>query len=159
MNFASTWTRYLQTIETAEVISILFPMLRKSLVLDTRSDLEDGPMARVVPMAESVDDRLRSIKRMRPRFPRPESVTIIPWPKQVQEPQAPGPLGQDHRADDEYREPGNHRQVHHLLREVAAARRRGNRRSNHGQELLHPLGSAQVGYSRHFRKQKRGRHA
>ena len=71
------------TIETAEVISILFPMLRKSLVLDTRSDLEDGPMARVVPMAESVDDRLRSIKRMRPRFPRPESVTIIPWPKQV----------------------------------------------------------------------------
>ena len=71
------------TIEASEVISILFPMLRKSLVLDTRSDLEDGPMARVVPMAESVDDRLRSIKRMRPRFPRPESVTVIPWPKQV----------------------------------------------------------------------------
>lgn len=71
------------TIESSEVISILFPMLRKSLVLDTRSDLEDGPMARVVPMAESVDDRLRSIKRMRPRFPRPESVTVIPWPKQV----------------------------------------------------------------------------
>lgn len=70
-------------IESAEIISIFFPLLRKSLLLDTRSDIEDGPMARVVPMVESVDERFRSLQRMRPRFPHPESVTVIPWPRYV----------------------------------------------------------------------------
>ncbi len=73
----------IRNIETADVISIFFPLLRKTLLLDTRCDIEDGPMVRVVPMVDSVEERFRALKRMRPRLPRPESITVIPWPKYV----------------------------------------------------------------------------
>jgi|KNS12BottometaT_FD_k123_92171_2 hypothetical protein len=73
------------SIESAQVISIFFPLLRKSLILDTRIDIEDGPMVKVVPMVDSLEERCRALKRMRPRLPRlmPEDVTFIPWPKYV----------------------------------------------------------------------------
>jgi len=70
-------------IDTAEVMGIYFPLIRKTLLLDTRSDAVDGPMIRVLPMANSMDERFRSLRRLRPRFPRPESITLIPWPKYV----------------------------------------------------------------------------
>ena len=73
----------IQNIQTAEVICLHFPLLRKTLILDTRSDVEDPPLAKVVPMAKSVEDRFRSLRRLRPRFPQPEKVTIIPWPRYV----------------------------------------------------------------------------
>jgi hypothetical protein len=38
-------------------------------------------MVKVVPMASSVEDRHRALRRLRPRFPRPKTITIIPWPK------------------------------------------------------------------------------
>ncbi|MFQ5872281.1 MAG: hypothetical protein ACE5JL_00565 [Dehalococcoidia bacterium] len=72
-----------KNIESAEVISVFFPLLRKTLLLDTRCDIEDGPMVKVVPMVDSVEERFRVLKRMRPRLPRPESVIVIPWPKYV----------------------------------------------------------------------------
>lgn len=70
-------------LEATEVISIYFPLLRKALLMDTRDDIEDGPMIRVVPMVNSVEERFRSLARIRPRLPRPERITVIPWPKYV----------------------------------------------------------------------------
>ncbi|MEE9286358.1 MAG: hypothetical protein V3V35_11600 [Dehalococcoidia bacterium] len=70
-------------IQSAEVVCLHFPLLRKTLILDVRSDVEDPPIAKVMPMAKSVEDRFRSLRRLRPRFPQPEKVTIIPWPKYV----------------------------------------------------------------------------
>jgi len=70
-----------RSIETAEVISIFFPLLRKTLLLDTRCDIEDGPLVKLVPMVDSVEERFRALKRLRPRLSRPESITVIPWPK------------------------------------------------------------------------------
>ena len=72
-------------IESAQVISIFFPLLRKTLLLDTRQDIEDGPMVKVVPMVDSLEERCRALKRLRPRLPRliPEDVKFIPWPKYV----------------------------------------------------------------------------
>lgn len=72
-----------RSLEIAEVISIYFPLLRKTLLMDTRDDIEDGPMIKVVPMVNSVEERFRSLKKIRPRLPRPESITVIPWPKYV----------------------------------------------------------------------------
>ena len=74
----------IRNIETGEVISIYFPLLRKTLLIDMRYDVEDEPIIRLVPMVDSVEERLRSIRRLRPNFPRPESVTVIPWPKYVE---------------------------------------------------------------------------
>ena len=72
-----------KNLETAEVVCIYFSLLRKTLLIDTRYDVEDEPHVKIVPMANSVEERFRSIKRLRPRFPRPESITVIPWPKYV----------------------------------------------------------------------------
>ncbi len=69
----------MKSVENAEVISIFFPRLRKSLIIDTRFTVEDGPLIKVVPIARSVEDRLRSLKRLRPSFPKPADVAVIPW--------------------------------------------------------------------------------
>jgi len=72
-----------RNIDMAEVMGIYFPLIRKTLLVDPRSDAVDGPMIRVVPMANSMEERFRSLRRLRPRLPRPESITLIPWPKYV----------------------------------------------------------------------------
>lgn len=73
----------LKNIQSAEVISLYFPLFRKVLLADFRHDDMEGPMVRVAPMVDSVDERIRALRRMRPRFGKPESVTLIPWPKYV----------------------------------------------------------------------------
>lgn len=70
-------------IAEAEVISLFFPMLRSALVIDTRHNETDGPMLRIMPMAASPQERLRSIRRLRPGFPRLQSLTLIPWSRYV----------------------------------------------------------------------------
>ena len=68
-----------ETIDDAEVMSLFFPSLRKSLIIDVRTNEKDGPMVRVMPMAASPQERLRGLRRMRPGFPRLRSLTLIPW--------------------------------------------------------------------------------
>lgn len=70
-------------VRSAEVLSIFFPLVRRSLVIDTRFDAEDGPMVRLMPQVNSLEERCRSIRRVRPRFAQPQKVTAIPWPKYV----------------------------------------------------------------------------
>ncbi|MBI4233667.1 MAG: hypothetical protein HY686_04415 [Chloroflexi bacterium] len=72
-----------RTIATADVLSLFFPMVGKALLLDTRYTAEEGPLVKVVPMATSIAERLRSLRRLRPQFPRPESLTVIPWYRSV----------------------------------------------------------------------------
>jgi hypothetical protein len=66
-----------------EIIALYFPLLRKTLLMDTRTNNLDGPMICVVPMAASPEERFKDLIRMRPRFPKPESITIIAWPKLI----------------------------------------------------------------------------
>lgn len=82
-NFRLDPEEIMRNVATAEVICLHFPLFRKTLVIDTRADVEDPPLLRLVPMAKSVEERFRSLKRLRPRFPQPEKVTIIPWPSYV----------------------------------------------------------------------------
>ena len=72
-----------RNIETAQIICLYFPLLRKTLLADTRFDVEDGPLVKIVPMVDSVEERFRTLRRLRPRFPKPDSLTVIPWPKYV----------------------------------------------------------------------------
>jgi hypothetical protein len=73
-----------RAIDTGEIIALYFPLLRKTLLMDTRTTPLDGPMIKVVPMAASAEDRYRELVRMRPRLPKPESINIVPWPKFVE---------------------------------------------------------------------------
>jgi hypothetical protein len=70
-----------RAVDTGEIIALFFPLLRKTLLMDTRTTPLDGPMIKVVPMAASPEDRYRELVRMRPRLPKPESISIVPWPK------------------------------------------------------------------------------
>ena len=75
--------RVIDSIKEAEVISILFAMLRKSLVIDLRPNDEDPPIIRLAPQSRGPEDRLRYIRRQRPSLPRPTNVTMFPWSKSV----------------------------------------------------------------------------
>ena len=70
----------IRNIGNAEVISIYFPLLRKTILIDTRFTEKDLPMVKVVPMAPSAEDRHRALRRLRPHFPRPKKITVVPWP-------------------------------------------------------------------------------
>ena len=66
-------------IENAEVLAVFFPKFGQSVVIDVREKEGEPPLVRVVPMARSIADRLRTIKRMRPALPRPQDIVAIPW--------------------------------------------------------------------------------
>lgn len=73
----------LHTLETAEVIRIRFPLLDKRLLIDNRYNELEGPLVRLVSRSGSSEESFRNLKRMRPRFPLPEKMTAIHWPKYV----------------------------------------------------------------------------
>ncbi len=72
-----------QNIAEAEVVSLFFPTLRRTLLIDTRTNEYAGSFIKVVPMAKSGGDRLRSLRKLRPQFARPDSITLIPWDAHV----------------------------------------------------------------------------
>ena len=72
-----------RNIDAAEVVALYFPLVRKTLLMDMRTNDIDGAMIRVVPMANTPEERFQSLLKMRPRFRKPDSITIIPWPKYV----------------------------------------------------------------------------
>lgn len=71
-------------LEHAETFSLYFPLLGKALVVDYRCNEEEGPFIRVLPMVASVEERVKSFRRLRPRFPPPSQLLAIPWPKHIQ---------------------------------------------------------------------------
>jgi hypothetical protein len=71
----------LHTVETADVVRIRFQLLDKRLVIDNRTNEVEGPLIRLVNRAGSSEESFRNLKRMRPRFPLPEKMTAIFWPK------------------------------------------------------------------------------
>ena len=77
-------------IEDAEVMAVFFPKFGHSVVIDVRVQESDPPLVRVVPMARSIADRLRSIKRMRPALPRPRDIVAVPWVGYVEAMQSSG---------------------------------------------------------------------
>jgi len=82
-DFRLDLTEVIRAVEAGEVVAVYFPLLRKTLLIDSRSTAVDGPMIKIVPMVATPEERLRALRKLRPRFPRPESITIIPWPKYV----------------------------------------------------------------------------
>ena len=82
-NFLFDIDQVIQNVSEAEVMSVFFPTFRRALIIDTRSNESVGPFVRLMPMARSPQDRMRSIRRLRPQFPRPANLTLIPWQRYV----------------------------------------------------------------------------
>lgn len=60
-------------------MAVFFPKFGQSVVIDIRQKEGEPALVRVVPMARSIADRLRTIKRMRPGLPRPQDIIAVPW--------------------------------------------------------------------------------
>ena len=73
-----------QLIDTAEVFIVRFALVDKRLLVDTRKNDVDGPMIKLVPRAESIEDRVESLKRLRPRFPLPDKLMSFWWPRHIE---------------------------------------------------------------------------
>ncbi|MGD9933138.1 MAG: hypothetical protein AB7T37_05410 [Dehalococcoidia bacterium] len=72
-----------KVIDAADVLVVRFQIIQQRLLVDFRTKPGIGPFAAIVPRAESVEDRFRSIKRMRPDFGFPEKVMSFAWPRSV----------------------------------------------------------------------------
>ncbi|MEO8540457.1 MAG: hypothetical protein ABI577_12015 [bacterium] len=72
-----------RAIDSADVLVVRFHLIDKRLLIDFRTSKNTGPMIKVVPRAESIEDRFRSIKRMRPEFPMPERLPSFQWPRSM----------------------------------------------------------------------------
>ncbi len=73
-----------RVIDTADVLIVRFAILDKRLLVDTRSDDHDGPHISVVDKAGSVEERFKSLKKLRPRFPLPEKIMSFMWPRHIE---------------------------------------------------------------------------
>ena len=138
-----------RAVDSAEVVAIYFPLLRKTLLMDTRTSGLDGPMVKVVPMAASPEERFQSLRRLRPRFPRPESITIVPWAGYVASLERLGVWEHIVRRFAEAGDPALVRQCKACLEELAQAEHTEVRRAIRGEnyETLWPAESEVSGSS------------
>ena len=72
-----------ELIDSAEVITLRFVTIPHRLLFDTRHNETEGPLLRLVPHASSPQERLKTIKQMRPRLRLPEKISSVWWPKHV----------------------------------------------------------------------------
>jgi len=72
-----------QSVARADVITVHLLYFRETLLLDARTSANEGPLARVRPAVDSIDERIKDLRNLRPRFGKPESLTYVPWPKYV----------------------------------------------------------------------------
>ena len=68
-----------ESIQEAEVLSLFFPYFGKAILLDTRSNGTDGPTIFLTEMVRNPQERIRSLKRLRPGFPDVDKMILIPW--------------------------------------------------------------------------------
>ena len=71
-------------LDSAEVISIYLPFLRRTILIDARFTDKVPPMVRLVAMAVSVEERTRVLRRLRPEFPKPKAIAVLPWPRYIE---------------------------------------------------------------------------
>lgn len=72
-----------RVIDGAEVLVVRFHIIQKRLLIDFRTKEGVEPLVAVVARAESVEDRFRSIKKMRPDLPFPENLMSFNWPRSM----------------------------------------------------------------------------
>ena len=82
-DFHLDYGEIIKTIQQAEVVTFRFVVVNERLLIDYRSSEIDPPLVKLVPRATSVEERFRSLKKLRPRFRLPEKISAIWWPKLV----------------------------------------------------------------------------
>lgn len=73
-----------RVIDGADVLVVRFALIDKRLLVDSRTNEQEGPIITLVPKASSVEDRFKSLKKLRPRFPLPEKIMSFMWPRHIE---------------------------------------------------------------------------
>jgi endonuclease V-like protein UPF0215 family len=73
-----------KVIESADVLVVRFAIVDKRLLIDTRTNEQEGPFIAVVPKAGSIEERFKALKRLRPRFSLPEKIMSFMWPRHME---------------------------------------------------------------------------
>ncbi len=81
--FPLDYDEIIKTIREAEVVTFRFVTVPQRLLVDNRSSEIDAPLVKLVPRAASVQERFRSLKKLRPRFRLPEKISAIWWPRSI----------------------------------------------------------------------------
>ncbi len=71
--------KIINALAEAEVMSIFFPRVGKALIVDTRHDADHGPVVLIDEMVGSAEERLQSVRRLRPEFTEIAQLTLAPW--------------------------------------------------------------------------------
>tara|TARA_Y100000588_G_scaffold114447_1_gene125600 strand:+ start:100 stop:543 length:444 start_codon:yes stop_codon:yes gene_type:complete len=72
-----------ETILESDVVSIFFPFLGKSVIVDSRTNETEGPILLLTDMAKTPKERVDSLKQMRPSFQTINEIVLIPWVRYV----------------------------------------------------------------------------
>jgi len=72
-----------RVIDAADVLIVRFAIVDKRLLVDSRTTETEGPLIALVPKAGSVEERFKSLKKLRPRFPLPEKIMSFMWPRHI----------------------------------------------------------------------------
>ena len=70
-------------IDSEEVMIFRFVTIPQGLLFDARHNEMEGPLLRLVSRVNTLEERFKAIRKLRPRFRLPEKVVAVPWPKYV----------------------------------------------------------------------------
>ena len=73
----------LQAIDSQDHLIFRFTIVQQRLLVDFRSNETEGPGVHLLPPARSMRERVASISKVRPEFPRPDQLYVIGWPLRV----------------------------------------------------------------------------
>jgi len=72
-----------RVIEESEVLIIRLETVGSRVLVDFRSTPTEPPFISRVPRVNSVEERIRAVKELRPTFPYPEKLMSFAWPRRV----------------------------------------------------------------------------
>src|SRR2546425_1361249 len=73
-----------KVIDNAQVLVVRFAIVDKRLLIDSRTSEKEGPLIAIVPKAGSIEERFKSLKKMRPLFPLPDKIMSFMWPRHME---------------------------------------------------------------------------
>ena len=73
----------LRAVRRSDHVIVRFATLAERLFVDFRTRPEEGPGVFVLPLANTIQERLATIAAARPHFPRPERLHVMAWPLRV----------------------------------------------------------------------------
>lgn len=113
-----------RALDEVEIVLIRFELMDQRLLFDLRSRGSLGPLVSLVERVSSMEERIRTLMRLRPDFPTPERIKILRWPRYVGSLAA---LGLWQRLEERCARSGHPEaldQCHRLFRQLQAEERR-----------------------------------